>query len=322
MLTFLLALACAPLPTKGDRHDWALADVRAIAWAGDNSAVVAGTASGEIVIWNARSGRELVRWKSDKGLVALSLRGDTLVSGSERGRIEVWHWRTGKLVKAFPTAENLRSLCLHPDGKSVATASDVHAARWDTATGKEIQSIAYDNLNQTGRCISHSPDGELLLLSTGSRTLPDGKRFDSWSMMTDLEGKGRNLSLGTSCDVHVVVDRVGLPSVRTEWDPDNRSWVHDTGGGLLHVQDRAITCREIHGSNVVGFAHSSHHKLWVAARANGQIEVASRKNWTVWHPVTNLGPVEHFVLSPDGKRFAVANERRVMLRSLPKEPAR
>jgi WD40 repeat protein len=321
MLIFLFAIAAAPLPTRGDQHDWALADVRALVWAGDNTAVIAGTATGGVVLWNAQSGREIRRWKADKGLVALSLRGDVLVTGSERGRIQLWEWKTGKQLRTFNTANQLRSLCLHPDGKSLAFITATRAIRWNLLDGKEIERLIEFNESTLSQCVSHSPDGRHILVTGESNSLGGwrGAWYSRWAFSdgnTPCDGGG---NAAQNPDPVWYTRRLGHCIA---WMPDSQH-AYFPGVDCIYGYSRDGTSGPAsYRGYPAGMAYTPDGKHLIYADISGIVRRLDGRSLTEMASMDGLGPIEHFALSPDGKRFVVANERKVMLRVLPKESPR
>jgi WD40 repeat protein len=321
MLLIVLLLTQAPLPIKGDYHDWTLGDVHALAWASDSSAVIAGTASGEIVVWNARTGRVMARWKADKGLVALSLRGEVLVSGSERGQVQLWLWRTGKPVRAFRTVAPLRSLCLHPDGKSLATASEGLASRWDVLQGKEMATYTDFATNGPACCVAHAPDGKQLLISGEYRKA--GGWQGAWCVRWTLDPEDEPLGGGGGATKNPPpiwnTRRLGHCIA---WSPDSQ-YAYYPGADTLYRSTHqggsgAATCR----GYPVGLSYSPDGKSLYYADFAGIVRKLDGRTLQEQAKTDDLGPITHFALSPDGKTYVVANKRKVMLRLVPKESPR
>ncbi|MGO9915767.1 MAG: WD40 repeat domain-containing serine/threonine protein kinase [Isosphaeraceae bacterium] len=103
--------------------------------------------------------------------VAWSPRGDRLASGNSQGEIIVWEARTGReLVRAYGHSANIRSIAWGPDGQRLATGSEDRAVKiWDAETGSELLTLRHDE-DEIVYSVSWSPDGRCLA-SGGMRTI-------------------------------------------------------------------------------------------------------------------------------------------------------
>jgi WD40 repeat protein len=241
-----------------------------------------------------------------------------LVTGSERGRIQLWEWKTGKQLRAFNTANQLRSLCLHPDGKSLATITESSITRWDVYSGSEIDSNPALDDNRKARCVAHSPDGKLLLVTGEIRSSVQlGAVYSLW----DLEGRDTRSGGGMSqYDPKPIWTKRSFGH-RIAWHPNSEKACSPSVDTLL-VSGKGSSTRYSYSCALVGLAYSPDGSRLFLAGAEGVLSVLDSVRSVEVLRIDKLGPIEHFALSPDGKRFVVANERKVMLRVLPKESPR
>lgn len=126
----------------------------------DRSRVMA-ISDGEVVIWDAASGKELARLKSVNGLGAhrgLSCSGDfsriacgqmtSTGFGDVDAQVAVWDVASGELVRTVvhASAVQIQSTALSTDGRWLATGSqDAGLCLWDLASGKLMHRIANEN---------------------------------------------------------------------------------------------------------------------------------------------------------------------------------
>ncbi|MFQ3593716.1 MAG: WD40 repeat domain-containing protein [Gemmataceae bacterium] len=159
-----LLLLLASLPDNPDLSRLPLAEICAVAWRADGSALIAGPESSEVVVWNPQTGRDQARYcKAVKPLAPLSLHGQVLASDSEMDYVQLWHVRTGKPLRTFSTLQKLRSLCLQPDGQSLAGSTGEGILGWNAQTSKPIG--IFPRENSVAWCVAHSPICKQLFLT-------------------------------------------------------------------------------------------------------------------------------------------------------------
>src|SRR5262245_49992847 len=108
-----------------------------------------------------------VRLSKEAASVAFSPDGRTLAAGAGGKEIVLWDARTGKEIRRIEGATAGDCLAFSPDGKVLASARNWQQGEaggtvylWDVATGKPRGQIKGDaNLV---RCVAFSPDGKRL----------------------------------------------------------------------------------------------------------------------------------------------------------------
>ncbi len=127
--------------------------------------------SGDIQIWNARSGAKETRIEYPQTQITamdLAALGDMLVSASSNGTLTFWRTADGSPVRTIHAPTNERwfnSLALSPNGNLLVTGSLIGSLEfWDVQTGTRLGGISLT----TGSvmAIAFHPDGNQIAVST------------------------------------------------------------------------------------------------------------------------------------------------------------
>jgi WD40 repeat protein/serine/threonine protein kinase len=143
--------------------------LRAAAFSPDGQRVVTASFDDTARIWDAHTGRELVRLRGHTDhliAAAFSVDGRRVITASYDKTARIWDATTGgQLAVLRGHSDRLRSLALSADGRRIVTGSFDKTARvWDAASGRELlQLIGHTDVLAA---VAFSPDGRHIV--TGS----------------------------------------------------------------------------------------------------------------------------------------------------------
>jgi RNA polymerase sigma factor (sigma-70 family) len=298
--------AIARLGTARFRH---MHNIISLLYSRDGKKLVSGSWDATVRMWDATTGEELRRFKSDsEGLssVALSPDGSVVAGGNMHRTLFFWDAATGKELRRFEGLENtVFGLTFAPDGKTLAGVSGNVARVWDVASGKEVR-----------RWVGPKEDLRPFVFSPDLKTIALGSRegaIHRWDLTTEKEVKqfpsdqAGIASLAFSQDGQTLVscgnvrENLGKGTVRF-WNPD-------TGKEKLRLNRKDV-------SRVV---FSLDGKAVAAARQPATVSVCDLPQGkelfhaTVFH---DDGGVSALAFSPDGKTLAVGGVGKKAIRFL------
>jgi WD40 repeat protein len=136
---------------------------------------------GEVKVWDARTGQQLLDLQGHKGpvtSVCFSPDGQRLASGSKDFTVKVWDVRTGQpLLTLEGHTDDVTSVAFSPDGKRLAsggsggrdatTALPAEVKVWDAQTGQQLLNLKGHTGFVTSVCFS--ADGQRLASATGNQ---------------------------------------------------------------------------------------------------------------------------------------------------------
>ncbi len=228
------------------------------------------TGSGEIILWNAETGKEEFRLGGEADDLFLRLAftpdGRTLVAGSQEGTVSEWDLGTqAQMQKLDGKMDILRSIALSADGKKIAASFAYNAIRlWDRKSGKMLFSNRPDHLASI-EALAFSPDGRKLV--TGS----DLQTIHIWE--TPSGRHSRALQTKTSADKAVYSFDQKYLATSWRWNPNIQIWDAATGNHL-----RELDTKE---SGIKGIAFIANGKEIVALSSPVKQTSATLTRWQV-----------------------------------------
>jgi len=250
---------------------------------------------GSVLVWEAATGREVVRVTHESLVyaVALSLDGQQVVSvGCDeydssgtclRSTALVWETATGHEVARVAHENKVNAVAFSPNGQWVVSGGGVTARVWEAATGREVTHVIHRN--QGIVTVAFSPDGQWVVSSNA-----DGM-VRVWEAATGNEV--------THIETGIVGQTVGF-SPNGQWvlsRSNNQAWVWEAATG------REVTCIT-HEDEVTVVAFSPDGQWLVSGSADGTARV-----WEVatGHEVVRMTHgryVDAVAFSPDGRWVA------------------
>jgi WD40 repeat protein len=132
-----------------DRQDLLLqgpgAGIRQLAWSGNGERLAAVGEDGVVILWDAKTGRELHRLGSGTRFVACDRDGHRLTTSAENHTVTLWEADTGRVRRLLGSFKGFfypRQPAFSPDGQMLALAVDeTTAAVVNTTTGSELHRL-------------------------------------------------------------------------------------------------------------------------------------------------------------------------------------
>jgi WD40 repeat protein/serine/threonine protein kinase len=274
------------------------AGVMSVAFSPDGERIVTGSADHTAKIWNSRSGKEILTlWGHQGGFVyvAWSPDGKLIVTGSDIAR--VWDATSGKRLITLSHKGSLRAVAFSPDGGRIVTGSDDKTAKvWETASGKELSTLAGHRLDVVS--IAFSADGKRIVTGSEDGTI---RVWDavSFRQLFVIEQK------------HNTVDSVGF-------SPDGRRIVSVGGGDETTARFwDALTGKPLFtlkgdNSEAASFAFSPDGQHIITASG---YQSHAAKIWNAFEEdraslvlATHQDSVHSIVFSADGQRIVTGSD--------------
>ncbi len=292
--------------------------VLSVAFSVDGKRIVSGSggfdvpsqpAKGEVKVWDADTGQEIITLKGHTGSVAsvaISADGKRIVSDNGDKTVKVWDADTGQeiLILKGHTGEVL-SVAFSADGKRIISGSmDKTAKVWDADTGQEIFTLKGHTNGVVS--VAFSVDGKRIVSGSGDKTVKVWDAAKGQEVLT-LKGHLQSvLSVAFSVDGKRIVSGSGEqsePGVVKIWDADKSQEVFTLKGHASYVTSVVFSAEGKllvsggGGLDEQGKPLPGEVKLWDMDK--GQ-EVFTLKGIT--KGVTDVG------FSPDGKRLIAQDE--------------
>ncbi len=148
--------------------------ILALAFTPGGEQLAAGTAHGEVRLWDMADGIPTHTYRGHAGWVfalAFNPKGDILASGGGDGTIRLWDMGTRHCLKVLQGHQDwIRSLAFSPDGKLLASGCEDHTIRlWDVSTGDCLNVL--QGHTERISSVTFSPDGDLLASGSEDHTI-------------------------------------------------------------------------------------------------------------------------------------------------------
>lgn len=152
----------------------AFGSILTIAISPNGDLLAAGTANGDVRLWNIHSGAPLGICQGHTDwvrTVAFSPDGQTIVSGSDDQVLRLWDIKTTQCLKTFyGHANRVRSAAFSPGGTSIVSGSEDSTLRvWDARTG-ECQMVLEGHEGRV-RAVEYSPNGQYIASGSNDQTV-------------------------------------------------------------------------------------------------------------------------------------------------------
>ncbi len=290
-----------PAPTPSPTGDEAMVlaghaeEVRQVVFSSDGRLLVSGSEDSSVLVWDAISGRLLLRCKGHKDTVesvAISRDGSMIASGGADDLIRLWNSTTGKRSGVLRGHEDtVTHVDFSPDGKSLVSAGDDNTVRlWDLDTQKETRLL--NGHSDSVNVAEFNHDGTKILTAGADTTVV------IWDAMT---GKELSVLKGHTETIWGARFRSdGRWAASSGDDYTVRIWNLETSKQLAKLEG--------HTDEVNGVCFSPNGRLLASAGVDGVIKIWDAIAFT--ELATLKGHTDYLwdvVFSPDGTRLASAS---------------
>lgn len=287
---------------------------------------VNGAFTGEVKLWNARTGAVKASLEGHSGVVsalAFSPDGARLASGGEKriagqstgGEVFIWDARSGARLLALPdVGPRVYAVAFSPDGTTLATAGgDVRSGEvklWDARTGAPRRASL--PLAGSTRALAFSPDGRMLAAGGYDLTVSIWN-VPSYTLKTTLTGhRAAIFSLAFSPDSRTLASAGGDTTIKL-WDVTAPAGTDATRTLIGHVAGVEAINFSPDGGTLASGGSDNTVKLWDARDgrmlatiltlprlAQEKPIIAESKDIVPLDPRTAPTPDDYLVLTPEG----------------------
>jgi WD40 repeat protein/serine/threonine protein kinase len=266
-----------------------------VAFTRDSKSLISGGGeSGNAIMWDAWSGKELVRFPAihTSGLrcIALSPNGDTLATAAADNRIILWDF-SERRAKATLESPGVEVVSFSPDGRLIASGGDDGLIRvWDVSS-KERKALLRGHVGALW-ALTFNDNGTELISGGTDRTVR------SWNLKS---ADGENVLLRQNRCVNAMSFSPDAKKLATAshyrdwielWDVPSRRWLTNLTG---HTGMEGCAAFSADGKLLATGGSDTTVRLWWA----GTLELLG----VLSHPLA-AGPI---TFSPDSKTLAVAS---------------
>ncbi|PID59082.1 hypothetical protein CSB45_01360 [candidate division KSB3 bacterium] len=183
------------------------------------SAVLAGSHSSHITLWNLATGhcdRVFKGHSKEVRAIALSSNGDDLVSGSADTEIRLWQLESGRCLRIFRGHRHpVNAIALSSDGTLLLSGSQGEIRVWELNTGKYLRRC--HALNDHVNALALSPNGKFIISAQRNHTV-NLFSINSGRLLQTFEGHTNTVNaLAISPDGHYAVSGSSDNTVRV-WE--------------------------------------------------------------------------------------------------------
>ena len=245
-------------------------------------------------VWDARSGRELLRLPHDALATAAAFepKGQWLATSAESGTLYLWDTHSGQLIRSMTHGDAVYWIGFSPSSRYlVSVGRDKAVIVWRVADGKQLQRLVHDGPVEAAR---FHPDEKLLA------TFGEGIETRAWDLSSGSELW--RVPVSSSRDAGVI------------FDPATSTMIVGGDDGTIHwwsILDRSLRFSIPSGSSyVLAMAASADHRFLVTL---GTTEASAWEFATgrLLKRIPYIG-LSGLAVSPDGKSFATAGKELTM----------
>jgi WD40 repeat protein/tRNA A-37 threonylcarbamoyl transferase component Bud32 len=245
-----------------------------VAVTADTQRIVTGGADGTARVWDAVSGRELLRLEGHTGViraVAVTPDGQRIVTGGQDGTARVWDAVSGRpLLELNAHFGWVLSVTVTPDGQRLVTGGWDDAARvWDMVSGHLLLELKGNSLGGVWS-VTVTLDGQWILTGASDGTVRIWDAASGRELLSPLKGHS-----GTVRSIAVTAD--GQRIVSGGEDGTARLWDAVSGRELLTMK--------AHTGPVWSVAVTSEGRRMITGSADGTVkiwEAASPDQIALW----------------------------------------
>ncbi len=267
-------------------------NILSVAFSPDGQLLAAGTATGEIWVYQAQRGTPLFTCHGHRDGVwslAFNPQGSTLISGSDDQTVRVWDLTSHDCLMLLNLHTNrVRAVAFHPNGKIFVSGSDDKTIRaWDANSGACFALLS----GHTGRVwsLAFSPNGNLLA---------SGSTDQSVRLWDVASGACTRILTGHSHNVRSVVFHPGGRTLASGGDDRAvRLWESDSG--------KCLETFKVHTNHVWSVAFSPNGRMLASASEDQTIclwDIGQARCLRTLHEHTH--GIRAVAFSPDGNIIA------------------
>jgi WD40 repeat protein/serine/threonine protein kinase len=243
--------------------------IMAVAYAPDASTVLTGSEFGEMILWDAETGEEIMSFAAHTSRIsnfAYLPDSQSALSAAADGTMYRWDLQTGEILRGYQGhTDAINWIDLSPDGTKLLTgSSDSSLILWNLETGEVLQ--RYSGHRRTVNAVAFSPDGSHALSAS------EDSRLILWNLET---GEAVREFLGHTGSVTVL-----------DFAPDGLTAVSATNGGVIFLWDIASgeVLRQFEGKNwMVYLRFLPDSQQFVSLAGDGRLEI-----WQAALPTSDL----------------------------------